>query len=303
MATVTASQVANVRSMTGLGMMDCKKALLEADGDVQKALEILRIKSGSKASKLANRTATEGIVFITLNGNKGNILEVNCETDFVAKDDNFKKFVKEVGESINLSAPKSLEELHGLKLRQFKSVEEYRNEIIAKLGENILIRRFKHFDSSSRLESYLHNSKIGVVVQYKGDMKVAKDVCMHIVACRPSYMSSDDVPSNIIEQERCICTERAKAQEREKEERDICYKPKSIEIIKKIVKGQVEKFVSEMSLLQQKFVKNPDIKIDDFLKQNKTQILSFVIYEVGEGIEKKSIDYVAEVAAVANKAV
>ena len=290
MADITAKMVADLRSSTGLGMMDCKKALVEAQGDINKALEILRIKSGIKAGKLSNRTAADGIISISIIGdNIGSIVEVNCETDFVAKDNNFKEFVQIVVDAINKSSVDNLEDLKNVNLPNGKSLEDYNKDIIAKLGENISIRRFKYFKSAHKLASYLHGNRIGVIVEYEGDESVAKDICMHIVASRPLSVSQDQIDSSIIDEERRIYKEQANQS------------GKPIEIINKMVEGRVKKFLSEITLMGQNFVKNPDLSIEKFLSDNSTMIFSFVIFVVGEGVEKKVVDYASEVASVAKK--
>lgn len=291
MAEITARMVADLRSTTGLGMMDCKKALIESDGDINKALEILRIKSGVKAGKLSSRTASEGMILITIsNKNQGAIIEVNCETDFVAKDDNFKNFVKNIVDLINQESISSLDTLNNFKMSdEGKTVDEYRKDIVAKLGENVCIRRLKYFKSNYTLESYLHGNRIGVIVEYDGQSQVAKDICMHIAALKPLSISSENIDPKVIEQERRIYEEQAKES------------GKPIDIINKMVDGKVKRFLSETTLLGQNFVKNPDLTVEQFLDQSNTKIFSFTVFELGEGIEKKVVDYAAEVASISKK--
>ncbi|MFH4354278.1 MAG: translation elongation factor Ts [Neisseriaceae bacterium] len=284
---ITAKMVADLRAATGLGLMECKKALVEAGGDFEKAEEVLRVKSGAKASKLASRTAAEGVVASYLDGGIGSLVEINCETDFVAKDSSFRCFAEEVAEVIAKQQPTSLEELKVTPTKDNQTVEEKRKEVIAKLGENITIRRFKYYATQHQLSVYLHGSKIGVMVEFEGDESTARDVAMHIAALKPQCVSSEQVDVEIIEKERRIYTEQA------------AQSGKPNDIVNKMVEGRIRKFLAEITLLGQDFVKNPEQTVATLLKEKKTRVLNFTYYHVGEGIEKKVVDYAAEVAAAA----
>ncbi len=297
MSNITASMVANLREITGMGMMECKKALVEAEGDLKKAEEIIRIKSGAKAGKVAGRTAAEGMVFayISENSNFASLVEVNCETDFVAKDVSFTNFVQSVAKTIVANKIDNQNLLSDIKLVNFadnivleKTVEESRKDLIAKLGENITIRRFKFFTTNSILVSYLHGSKIGVLVDLdKNDTVLGKDIAMHIAAAKPVCVDKDAVDANTIEAERNIYMQQALAS------------GKPTEIVNKMVDGRIQKFLAEITLLGQAFVKNPDLTIAKLLEQKQAKVNKFVMYTVGEGIEKKVVDFASEVAAAA----
>lgn len=282
MAEITAKMVAELRAATGLGMMECKKALVEADGDMEKAEEILRVKSGAKAGKLAGRTAAEGVLAYAIQGQVGALVEVNCETDFVAKDAGFVAFAKAVAQtaadkkSIDVAALSDL-------------VEEERKAIIAKLGENMSVRRFQVIDTANSLVAYIHGALAteGVLVEYTGSEDVARKVGMHIVAAKPQCVSADEVDAETVEKERRIYTQQA------------IESGKSADIAAKMVEGRIKKFLAEVTLNGQPFVMNPDQTVAQFLKENGTEVLSFVRYKVGDGIEKKEVDYAAEVAAAA----
>lgn len=282
MAEITAKMVADLRAATGLGMMECKKALVEADGNMEKAEEILRIKSGAKAGKLAGRTAAEGVLAYAVEGGVGALVEVNCETDFVAKDAGFVAFANSVAKTAEAKKPATTEELAQL-------VEEERKAVIAKLGENISVRRFQVIDTQNSLTAYIHGALAteGVLVEFKGNEEIARKVGMHIVAAKPQCVSEAEVDSQLVEKERHIYTEQAIAS------------GKPAEIAAKMVEGRIKKFLAEVTLNGQAFVMNPDQTVAQFLKENGTEILSFVRYKVGDGIEKKEVDYAAEVAAAA----
>ena len=284
MATITAKMVGDLRAATGLGMMECKKALVEADGDFDKAEEILRIKSGAKAGKLAGRTAAEGIVVSSINGQVGALVEINCETDFVAKDDSFKGFAQAVADAVVAANPADVAALADVASGD-TTVEELRKAVIAKLGENITVRRFVRYETAGQLVAYMHGAKIGVVVEYKGDETAAKDVAMHIAAMKPVALSAADVPANLIETERSVA--KAKAIEQ----------GKPAEIAEKMVEGSVQKYLKEVSLLNQSFVKNDKQTVEQMLKEKNTVVKGFTMFVVGEGIEKKVDDFAAEVAA------
>lgn len=249
MAEISASLVKELRELTGLGMMECKKALSEADGDIKKAEEILRIKSGNKASKVAGRTAAEGTVAVFINETAqiGALIEVNCETDFVAKDENFVSFAKFAAQAVAENNSADVDALAQVKLVTGETVEEHRKALIAKLGENITIRRFAQFNTAGKLAAYLHGSKIGVLVDYSGaDEQLGKDVAMHIAASKPVCVSKEQVPSELLDNERKIFSAQA------------AESGKPADIVAKMVEGRINKYLAEVTLLGQPFVKNPD---------------------------------------------
>ena len=290
MTSITAGMVKELRERTGLGMMDCKKALSDADGNMEKAIEDLRKASGLKAAKKASRVAAEGVVMtkVAEDGNYGVIIEVNSETDFVARDDNFLSFAEQALLSSFEASQASVEELLE------KGLEESRQALVQKIGENVNLRRLKrlNFENANQgiVESYVHNnSKIGVLISLKGgDEALAKDVAMHIAAVSPMVVRPEDVPEEILTKESEIYS--AQARESGKPE----------EIVEKMISGRLRKFVAEVSLLEQQFVKDPEIKICDLLKEVGADVVQFVRYEVGEGIEKEEGDFAAEVAAQLN---
>lgn len=284
MTTITAGMVAELRGKTDAPMMECKKALTEAAGDMAKAEEILRVKLGSKAGKAASRVAAEGVVAVYVNGTTGAIVEVNSETDFVAKNDDFLALANGSAQLVAQHNPADVEALGTLDLNG-KSVEQTRADLIGKIGENMSIRRFKRFASDNNLAYYLHGAKIGVVVEYKGDENAAKDVAMHIAAMKPVALSANDVPAELIETERSVA--KAKAMEQ----------GKPAEIAEKMVEGSVQKYLKEVSLLNQSFVKNDKQTVEQMLKEKNTVVAGFTMFVVGEGIEKKVDDFAAEVAA------
>ncbi|MDK2124616.1 translation elongation factor Ts [Parachitinimonas caeni] len=289
MAEITAKMVGELREATGLGMMECKKALVEAEGDIKKAEEILRIKSGNKASKVAGRTAAEGNVaaFVAAGGKTGALVEVNCETDFVAKDVNFAAFAKTVAEVVVSANPATVEALAEVKLASGESVEEARKALISKIGENISIRRFVRFETQGQLATYLHGTKIGVIVDLAGDEALGRDIAMHIAASKPICVSKDQVPAEKLDEERKIFSAQA------------AESGKPADIIAKMVEGRITKYLAEVTLLGQPFVKNPDQTIEKLLAEKKASVNTFQMYVVGEGIEKKVVDFAAEVAAAA----
>jgi len=292
MANITAAMVAQLREMTGLGMMECKKALVETDGDIKQAEELLRIKSGNKASKMAGRTAAEGIVAVAIAADKksGVVVEVNCETDFVAKDEGFVKFVNDIANALVNDASATMETVANVKTASGETVEEARKAIIAKLGENMNVRRFARYNTNGQLASYLHGSKIGVLIDLAGgDETLGKDIAMHIAAAKPKALSADGVDAELIETERRVASERAKEA------------GKPAEMIEKIAEGTVNKFLKEVTLLSQVFIKADDGKqtVEQLLKSKSATVNDFTLYVVGEGIEKKVVDYAAEVAAAA----
>ena len=290
MTSITAGMVKELRERTGLGMMDCKKALSDTDGNMEKAIEDLRKASGLKAAKKASRVAAEGVVMtkVAEDGNYGVIIEVNSETDFVARDDNFLSFAEQALVSSFEASQASVEELLE------KGLEESRQALVQKIGENVNLRRLKrlNFENANQgiVESYVHNnSKIGVLISLTGgDEALAKDVAMHIAAVSPMVVRPEDVPEEILTKESEIYS--AQARESGKPE----------EIVEKMISGRLRKFVAEVSLLEQQFVKDPEIKICDLLKEVGADVVQFVRYEVGEGIEKEEGDFAAEVAAQLN---
>ena len=285
MATITAAMVGELRAKTDAPMMECKKALTEADGDMSKAEELLRVKLGSKASKASSRITAEGVVATYIAGGVGALVEVNCETDFVTKNDEFLALAQACAKLIAEKNPADLAALGALSL-DGKTVEEKRAELIGRIGENMSIRRFKRFESQSKLTSYLHGTRIGVMVEFDGaDEQVGKDVAMHVAAMKPVSLSSDAVPAELIEKERSVATLKAAEQ------------GKSAEISAKMIEGSVQKFLKEVSLLNQTFVKNDKQTVEQMLKTTGTAVKAFTMYVVGEGIEKKQDDFAAEVAA------
>ncbi|KQW76389.1 translation elongation factor Ts [Methylibium sp. Root1272] len=294
MPAITASMVAELRAKTDAPMMECKKALTEAEGDLNKAEELLRVKLGSKASKAASRVTAEGIVVAHINGTTGALMELNCETDFVSKNDDFLAFGKTLAELVATQAPADVAALSALEING-ATVEATRTALIGKIGENIAIRRFKRFSGDSKLVSYLHGTRIGVVVEYTGDDVAAKDVAMHVAAMKPVALTSADVPADLIEKERNVAA--GKAAEDAKTAEAAGKAPQSAEIVAKRVEGSVQKFLKEVSLFNQTFVKNDKQTVEQMLKAASTSIKGFTMYIVGEGIEKKTDDFAAEVAA------
>lgn len=284
MAAITAGMVADLRAKTDAPMMECKKALTEANGDMSKAEEILRVKLGSKASKAASRVTAEGIVAVFIDGGTGALIELNCETDFVSKNQDFLDFGKTLAELIAKRNPADVAALSQLEIGG-ATVETTRTNLIGKIGENMTIRRFKRFAGDHKLVSYLHGTRIGVVVEYTGDDVAAKDVAMHIAAMKPVALSAADVPADLIEKERSVAS--AKAAE----------SGKPADIVTKMVEGSVQKFLKEVSLFNQAFVKNDKQTVEQMLKAANTTVHGFTMYTVGEGIEKKTDDFAAEVAA------
>jgi elongation factor Ts len=285
MAAITAAMVGELRAKTDAPMMECKKALTEAEGDMERAEEILRVKLGSKASKAASRVTAEGVVASHIEGGVGALVEINCETDFVSKNDDFLKFTSDIAKLVTEHSPADVAALSALGLYG-KTVEEVRTELIGRIGENLSIRRLKRFQTSGKLTSYLHGTRIGVMVEFEGsDEQVGKDVAMHIAAMKPVALSSDQVPAELIEKERSVA--KLKAEE----------SGKPADIAAKMVEGSVQKYLKEVSLFDQTFVKNDKQTVQQMLKAANTSVKSFVMFIVGEGIEKKQDDFAAEVAA------
>ncbi len=288
MAAITASMVAELRAKTDAPMMECKKALTESEGDMVKAEEILRVKLGSKAGKAASRVTAEGVVFASIEGHNGALLEINCETDFVTKNDSFLAMAKAAADLLVKHKPQDLEALGALSYSQDgfgPTLEDVRKGLIGKIGENMSFRRFKLFAGANALTSYLHGTRIGVMVEYVGQESAARDVAMHVAAMKPVALTSADVPAEFIERERSVAS--AKAAE----------SGKPAEIAQKMIEGSVQKYLKEVSLFDQTFVKNDKQTVEQMLKASNTQVKSFTMYVVGEGIEKKVDDFAAEVAA------
>lgn len=284
MVAITAAMVGDLRAKTDAPMMECKKALTEADGDMAKAEEILRVKLGSKASKAASRVTAEGVVAAFINGTTGALIEVNCETDFVSKNDDFLAFTDNCAKLVANSNPADVNALAALPL-EGELVETVRTKLIGRIGENITPRRFQRFSGDSKLVSYLHGTRIGVMVEFTGDEVAAKDVAMHIAAMKPVALSTADVPAANIATERNIAEQKA------------AESGKPADIVTKMVEGSVQKYLKEVSLLNQPFVKNDKQTVEQMLKAANTTIKSFTMFIVGEGIEKRQDDFAAEVAA------
>ena len=293
MADITASMVKELRQRTGMGMMECKKALVEVDGDLKKAEDLLRIKSGAKASKVAGRVAAEGAigVFVSPDAKTGALVEVNCETDFVGKDANFREFVNNIAEAVAKTGVTDVAEVSQLSLPSGETVEAKRQALVAKLGENMSVRRAAVHKTTGTLAHYLHGARIGVIVDVDGgDEALGKDLAMHIAASKPFAVSRDQIPAETIEREREIA--KARAIESGKPEN----------IVEKIVEGSVHKYLSEVTLLGQPFVKDDKLSVEKLLASKKASVGSFSLFVVGEGIEKKSTDFAAEVAEQAAQA-
>ena len=296
MADISASMVMELRQRTGLGMMECKKALTEAEGDLVKAEELMRIKSGAKASKAAGRVAAEGIVgaFVAPDAKTGAMIEVNCETDFVSRNDDFIGFAKKLAQLVAQQKPADVTALAALPL-DGGTVESVRQALVQRLGENISLRRFERFATTGRIAQYLHGGgRIGVTVEFDGaDDAVGRDIAMHVAAgaapgaIRPVAVSRNEVAPDLIEKERTIYTAQA------------AESGKPADIVAKMVEGRVNKFLAEVTLLGQPFVKNPDETVEKYLQSKSATVKSFALYVVGEGIEKKKDDFAAEVAAMA----
>ncbi len=298
MAAITASMVAELRGKTDAPMMECKRALTEAEGDMAKAEELLRVKLGSKAGKAAGRVTAEGVVTSYMNGTVGALLEVNCETDFVTKNDSFLALANAAAELIAKNNPADIAALGALTYAQDgfgPTLEDVRKGLIGKIGENMSFRRFKQFSTGTKLASYLHGTRIGVVVEFEGDDAAAKDVAMHVAAMKPVALSSDDVPAALIATERSVAT--AKAAEAAVQATAEGRPVQSAEIVAKRIEGGVQKYLKEVSLFNQSFVKNDKLTVEQMLKASGTTVKAFTLYVVGEGIEKKVDDFAAEVAA------
>ena len=288
MAQITASMVKELREKTDAPMMECKKALTEADGDIARAEEILRIKLGSKAGKAASRVTAEGLIGLHIadDGKSGTVIEVNCETDFVAKNEDFIKFVNDLARLVTEKAPADVAALSELPMGE-GTVESTRSALIGKIGENMSVRRFERYETADKLASYVHGGRIGVLVEFSGEDEVGKDVAMHVAASKPKALDAAGVPADDIERERSVAEQKA------------AESGKPAEIVTKMVEGTVQKYLKEVTLLSQPFVKNDKQSVEQMLKENGAKVSRFALYVVGEGIEKKVEDFAAEVAAVA----
>ncbi len=290
---ITASLVKELRERTGVGMMECKKALVETNGDIDAAIELLRKTGAAKADKKSGRVAAEGVIQIkSSDDNKKVVLvEINCETDFVAKDENFLNFCEQVVDTALQTGLQDVEALLGSQIVDDATLDQLRKELIAKIGENIQVRRIAQAAAEGDngvIGTYNHGGRIGVAVVLEGgDEDLAKDIAMHIAAVKPEYISADDVPAEVLEKEREILTAQA------------ADSGKPAEIIAKMVEGRLRKFLSEITLLGQNFVKNPDLTVEKLLKEKGAKVADYKRLEVGEGIEKKEDNFVEEVMAQA----
>jgi elongation factor Ts len=290
MAEITAGMVKELRELTGLGMMECKKALTETNGDFKAAEDLLRIKSGAKAGKAASRVAAEGVIacHMSADGKTGALVEVNCETDFASKNEDFVAFAKALAQLVAESNPADAAALADAKLPSGETVEDARKALVMKVGENMTVRRFVRYQTAGKLAAYLHGSRIGVLVDLDGgDEQLGKDIAMHIAASKPVCVSKDQVPAELLDKEREIYTAQA------------AESGKPADIVAKMVEGRVQKYLAEVTLVGQPFVKNPDETVEKLLAAKKAKVNAFQMYVVGEGIEKKVTDYAAEVAAAA----
>lgn len=286
---ISATQVKELRERTGLGMMECKQALSETGGDMEAAAELLRKKAGAKVEKKASRTAAEGAIGLSTSADRkvAVIVEVNSETDFVAKDDTFTHFAAAVADTIVASNPANVDVLYTSPIKGGSgAVAQAREALVAKLGENIGVRRFSRYETKGHIGAYIHGRKIGVLVDLEGgDENLAKDLAMHIAASRPECVSKDQVPADVIAKEKEIFSEQARQS------------GKPANIIEKMVEGRIAKFLNEITLLGQPFVKDPDTTIEKLLKSANAKVVRFTRFEVGEGIEKEKGDFAAEVMA------
>ena len=288
MAEISASLVKELREMTALGMMECKKALTEAGGDLKKAEELLRIKSGAKAGKAAGRIAAEGVIgaYLSPDAKLGALVELNCETDFVAKNEDFLAFANAIAKLAAEARPADPAALGALSL-DGTVVEQRRQALVQKIGENISIRRFARIQATAKLAQYLHGTRIGVLVELDGPEEIGKDLAMHIAFAKPQYLSKADVPADVVARERDIAAARARES------------GKPPEIVAKMVEGGVNKFLGEITLLGQPFVKDDKQSVEKMLAAKKAKLLGYRFLVVGEGIEKAKTDFAAEVAAIA----
>jgi elongation factor Ts len=282
--------VKELRERTGSGMMECKKALVESDGDIEAAAELMRKSGAAKADKKAGRVAADGAIKVSVSedGKLAAILEINSETDFVAKDDNFQSFSDQVLQAVIAKKPGSVEELSALTLADGQTIEQARQALIAKVGENIQVRRFEIIESDRTLASYLHGARIGVVVESSIDADITRDIAMHIAAVNPQFIDEDSVPSDFVEKEKAILIAQAESS------------GKPMEIIEKMIQGRLKKFLGEITLMGQPFVKDQDQTVQQLVSKSGGSVNRFIRYEVGEGIEKKVEDFAAEVASQLN---
>ena len=285
---ISAAQVKELRERTGLGMMECKAALEESKGDMDAAIDALRKKAGAKVEKKAARTAADGAIGLYLSDDRKTaaMAEVNSETDFVAKDDAFTGFAREVAALAATAKPADVAALNAAKLPGKGTVEQARAELVSKFGENMTVRRFARYEGEGHIGTYLHGRKIGVMVELEGgDETLARDIAMHIAASRPAYVSKDEVPADVIAKEKEVFSAQA------------AQSGKPADIIEKMIGGRIQKYLNEISLLGQPFVKDPDTTVEKLLKNAKAKVVRFTRYEVGEGIEKATADFAAEVMA------
>lgn len=287
---ITASLVKELRERTGSGMMECKKALVETDGDIEAAAELMRKSGAAKADKKAGRVAADGAIKVSVSadGKSAVILEINSETDFVAKDDNFQAFAEEVLAVVAQQKPAAVEELSAMTLGSGQTIEEARQALIAKVGENIQVRRFEIVETGASIASYLHGARIGVLVDSSANDDLARGIAMHIAAVNPQFVDQDSIPAEFVEKEKEILIAQAESS------------GKPPEIVEKMIQGRLNKFLAEVSLLGQPFVKDPDQTVAKLLSGADASVNGFVRYEVGEGIEKKVEDFAAEVASQLN---
>ena len=287
---ITASLVKELRERTGSGMMECKKALVETDGDIEAAAELMRKSGAAKADKKAGRVAADGAIKqkVDADGKAAVIVEINSETDFVAKDDNFQAFADAVLEVVASSQPADVEQLAGLQLPSGQTVEEARQALIAKVGENIQVRRFQRMQSDAGIAAYSHGARIGVLVDSSADEELARGLAMHVAAVNPQFVDQDSIPAEFVEKEKAILIAQAESS------------GKPPEIIEKMIQGRLNKFLAEVTLLGQPFVKDPDTTVAKLLDGAGASVSAFIRYEVGEGIEKKVEDFAAEVASQLN---
>ncbi len=291
MAEVTAAMVKELREITGLGMMECKKALVETSGDLKSAEDLLRVKSGAKANKAAGRIAAEGVIgaYLASDGKIAALVEVNCETDFVAKNTDFLEFAAVLAKLVAAHSPADVAALSALKL-EGGTVEARRQALVQKIGENLSIRRFHRIHTDAKLAQYLHGVKIGVLVEFEGEDEVGKDLAMHIAFAKPQFLSRDEVAAELVARERDVLAARARESD------------KPANIVEKMVEGGLSKFFGEIALLGQAFIKDDKLTVEKMLAAKRAKLLSYRFFVVGEGIEKKSNDFAAEVAAQAKAA-
>ena len=290
MMSISASMVKELRERTGAGMMECKKALVETDGEMDEAVELLRKSGQAKADKKASRVAADGRIVVAVDGLKAAIAEINSETDFVAKDENFVGFAEAVGNAALTSDAADVESLSALTLSDGRTVESARTDLVAKVGENISLRRFERIEADEHLGNYTHGARIGALVSMSGgNAELARDVAMHVAATNPLCVDEDGVPADTLERERRIFAEQA------------AESGKPPEIVEKMVSGRIAKFLKEITLLGQPFVKDPDVSVGKLLQSADATVNTFVRYEVGEGIEKKQENFAEEVMSQINQ--